>query len=381
MEKMTPWAQRRERPCTLKTTRCWASLWVSRQCSWNCVHVSESPPWCFKCRTTWIRPWTSPKRLLGCWPWTTCCTWPRFTRTPTSGLVLAFLILTRWRETSAASPYWPVGQIVLENSSREDKHECPFGRCAIELTRMLCEILQVGELREYGTKALALVLLIHSCTGYVTTLRNCCTHSHFTIPVSQLKYFPFFFCFLKLMRAAMTTTPCSSLMTEHGRNSSVSASSCLIKPGRRWEPQPKTSIRLVFTHLIMLNRYTFASAFIPSNKLVPFSNYRPANAGKLTSSGLLRRLHKREQIEGKRGRSKSTIARESRLLYLQDNEAQKLLWSFIATWIINEFVKKIHTLALGAQRTVQSHEVKSGHKGAAHIQALWLRNMAVFIKK
>ena len=41
-------------------------------------------------------------------------------------------------------------QIVLENSSREDKHECPFGRCAIELTRMLCEILQVGELREYS---------------------------------------------------------------------------------------------------------------------------------------------------------------------------------------------------------------------------------------
>lgn len=43
-------------------------------------------------------------------------------------------------------------QIVLENSSREDKHECPFGRCAIELTRMLCEILQVGELREYTSR-------------------------------------------------------------------------------------------------------------------------------------------------------------------------------------------------------------------------------------
>lgn len=39
-------------------------------------------------------------------------------------------------------------QIVLENSSREDKHECPFGRCAIDLTRILCEILQVGELRK-----------------------------------------------------------------------------------------------------------------------------------------------------------------------------------------------------------------------------------------
>ncbi|XP_015220342.1 engulfment and cell motility protein 2 isoform X3 [Lepisosteus oculatus] len=41
-------------------------------------------------------------------------------------------------------------RIVLENSSREDKHECPFGRCAIELTKMLCEILQVGELPNEG---------------------------------------------------------------------------------------------------------------------------------------------------------------------------------------------------------------------------------------
>lgn len=41
-----------------------------------------------------------------------------------------------------------VVQIVLENSSREDKHECPFARCAIELTRVLCDILQVGELRK-----------------------------------------------------------------------------------------------------------------------------------------------------------------------------------------------------------------------------------------
>lgn len=37
-------------------------------------------------------------------------------------------------------------RIVLENSSREDKHECPFGRSSIELTKMLCEIMKVGEL-------------------------------------------------------------------------------------------------------------------------------------------------------------------------------------------------------------------------------------------
>lgn len=48
--------------------------------------------WCFKYRTTWTRPWISPKLLLGCWLWTTCCTWPRFTRTRTSGLVLPLLI-------------------------------------------------------------------------------------------------------------------------------------------------------------------------------------------------------------------------------------------------------------------------------------------------
>ncbi|XP_051887082.1 engulfment and cell motility protein 2 isoform X1 [Pristis pectinata] len=41
-------------------------------------------------------------------------------------------------------------RIVLENSSREDKHECPFGRSSIELTKMMCEILQVGELPNEG---------------------------------------------------------------------------------------------------------------------------------------------------------------------------------------------------------------------------------------
>lgn len=50
----------------------------------------------------------------------------------------------------ACTYYANVFQIVLENCSREDKHECPFGRSAIELTRMLCDILQVGELRKYS---------------------------------------------------------------------------------------------------------------------------------------------------------------------------------------------------------------------------------------
>ncbi|XP_062967870.1 engulfment and cell motility protein 3 isoform X2 [Cynocephalus volans] len=34
---------------------------------------------------------------------------------------------------------------VLENSSREDKHECPFARSCIQLTVLLCELLHVGE--------------------------------------------------------------------------------------------------------------------------------------------------------------------------------------------------------------------------------------------
>ncbi|KFZ64763.1 Engulfment and cell motility protein 3, partial [Antrostomus carolinensis] len=36
-------------------------------------------------------------------------------------------------------------RFVLENSSREDKHECPFARSSIQLTLILCEILHVGE--------------------------------------------------------------------------------------------------------------------------------------------------------------------------------------------------------------------------------------------
>lgn len=41
-----------------------------------------------------------------------------------------------------------VPQFVLENSSREDKHECPFARSSIQLTLILCEILRIGEARE-----------------------------------------------------------------------------------------------------------------------------------------------------------------------------------------------------------------------------------------
>ncbi|XP_045746892.1 engulfment and cell motility protein 3 isoform X3 [Mirounga angustirostris] len=36
-------------------------------------------------------------------------------------------------------------RLVLENSSREDKHECPFAQSSIQLTVLLCELLRVGE--------------------------------------------------------------------------------------------------------------------------------------------------------------------------------------------------------------------------------------------
>lgn len=43
--------------------------------------------------------------------------------------------------------HWPSAYrtFVLENSSREDKHECPFARSSIQLTLILCEILRIGE--------------------------------------------------------------------------------------------------------------------------------------------------------------------------------------------------------------------------------------------
>ncbi|XP_027703278.1 engulfment and cell motility protein 3 [Vombatus ursinus] len=36
-------------------------------------------------------------------------------------------------------------RFVLENSSREDRHECPFARSSIQLTLLLCELLRIGE--------------------------------------------------------------------------------------------------------------------------------------------------------------------------------------------------------------------------------------------
>ncbi|KAM9301624.1 engulfment and cell motility protein 3 [Gastrophryne carolinensis] len=45
------------------------------------------------------------------------------------------------------STRWPMAfsRFVLENSSREDKHVCPFARSSIHLSLILCDILRVGE--------------------------------------------------------------------------------------------------------------------------------------------------------------------------------------------------------------------------------------------
>lgn len=36
-------------------------------------------------------------------------------------------------------------KIVLENSCRADEHECPFGKTSLELVKVLCDILRIGE--------------------------------------------------------------------------------------------------------------------------------------------------------------------------------------------------------------------------------------------
>uniref|UniRef100_A0A3Q2FRK4 Engulfment and cell motility 3 n=1 Tax=Cyprinodon variegatus TaxID=28743 RepID=A0A3Q2FRK4_CYPVA len=60
-------------------------------------------------------------------------------RTPPGLLALDTMFYFANRNPDAYSRF------VLENSSREDKHECPFARSSIQLTLILCEILRIGE--------------------------------------------------------------------------------------------------------------------------------------------------------------------------------------------------------------------------------------------
>uniref|UniRef100_A0A667XY39 Engulfment and cell motility 3 n=1 Tax=Myripristis murdjan TaxID=586833 RepID=A0A667XY39_9TELE len=60
-------------------------------------------------------------------------------RTPPGLLALDTMFYFASRYPDAYSRF------VLENSSREDKHECPFARSSIQLTLILCDILRIGE--------------------------------------------------------------------------------------------------------------------------------------------------------------------------------------------------------------------------------------------
>ncbi|XP_078067261.1 engulfment and cell motility protein 3 [Mustelus asterias] len=62
-----------------------------------------------------------------------------FSRTPPGLLPLDNMI---YFSTNHSDAY---NRFVLENSSREDKHGCPFGRGSIQLTIILCEILKIGD--------------------------------------------------------------------------------------------------------------------------------------------------------------------------------------------------------------------------------------------
>lgn len=94
MEKTTPLVQRKGRRCTPRTTRCWVSLWVNpsewKELDKNMFKVVWTLLF-FIGRTMWTQPWISLRLLQGCSLWTTCCTWPKFTRTRTSGWVFQLL--------------------------------------------------------------------------------------------------------------------------------------------------------------------------------------------------------------------------------------------------------------------------------------------------
>lgn len=73
-------------------------------------------------------------------------------------LIIIFCFVLLWITTAKAPPgslaldamlYFASNQmdkytrVVLENSGRGDEYDCPFARAAIELTRLLVEILKV----------------------------------------------------------------------------------------------------------------------------------------------------------------------------------------------------------------------------------------------
>lgn len=62
-----------------------------------------------------------------------------FTETPPGMLALDCMVYFARNQTESYT------KVVLENSCRADEHECPFGRTSVELCKLLCEVLHIGE--------------------------------------------------------------------------------------------------------------------------------------------------------------------------------------------------------------------------------------------
>lgn len=62
-------------------------------------------------------------------------------------------------------------RVVLENSGRGDEYDCPFARAAIELTKLLCEILKVLKVNQ-SLEKLNDVCLILAGWGTPNRTRN-----------------------------------------------------------------------------------------------------------------------------------------------------------------------------------------------------------------
>ncbi|KAK6640367.1 hypothetical protein RUM44_012060 [Polyplax serrata] len=62
-----------------------------------------------------------------------------FTETPPGMLALDCMVYFARNHVDAYT------KVVLENSCRADEHECPFGRTSVELVKLLCEVLRIGE--------------------------------------------------------------------------------------------------------------------------------------------------------------------------------------------------------------------------------------------
>ncbi|VVC33419.1 PH domain-like,Pleckstrin homology domain,Armadillo-like helical,ELMO domain,Armadillo-type [Cinara cedri] len=78
-----------------------------------------------------------------------------FTETPPGMLALDCMVYFARNHVDAYT------KVVLENSCRADEHECPFGRSSVELVRLLCNILRIGELPSEQTTTYHQIFFSH----------------------------------------------------------------------------------------------------------------------------------------------------------------------------------------------------------------------------